>query len=59
MTGFYNDFFPVTFIHHEYKETTIPRLLNRQKMILKKILEEKMKEKDLLTLDLFLSWMIV
>ena len=41
MTGFYNDFFPVTFIHHEYKESTIPRLLNRQKMILEKNIRRK------------------
>ena len=36
MTGFYNDFLPVSFIHHEYKEDIIPRLLQRQKTILEK-----------------------
>lgn len=36
MTGFYNDFLPPSYIHHEYKEDTIPRLLQRQKAILEK-----------------------
>ena len=36
MTGFYNDFFPVSYIHHEYKEDIIPKLLGRQKLILEK-----------------------
>lgn len=36
MTGFYNDFFPVSFIHHEYKEDIIPLLLSRQKRLLEK-----------------------
>jgi hypothetical protein len=36
MTGFYNDFLPLSFIHHEYKEDTIPRLLQRQRRILEK-----------------------
>ena len=36
MTGFYNDFLPPSYIHHEYKEDIIPRLLQRQKTILEK-----------------------
>lgn len=36
MTGFYNDFFPPSFIHHEYKEDIIPRLLARQKIVIEK-----------------------
>jgi len=36
MTGFYNKFLPVSFIHHSYKEDIIPRLLQRQKNILQK-----------------------
>ena len=36
MTGFYNDFLPPSYIHHEYKEDIIPRLLQRQKAILEK-----------------------
>lgn len=45
MTGFYNDFFPVSFIHHEYKEDTIPRMLARQKLILSKNEDRKKKGK--------------
>ena len=47
MTGFYNDFFPVSFIHHEYKEDIIPRLLHRQKLILGKNDDRKKGEKNL------------
>ena len=36
MTGFYNDFLPPSYIHHDYKEDIIPRLLQRQKTILEK-----------------------
>ena len=36
MTKFYDDFFPATFIHHEFREDIIPRLLARQKLILSK-----------------------
>ena len=36
MTGFYNDFFPLSFIHHEYTEGIIPKVLGRQKKILQK-----------------------
>ena len=45
MTGFYNDFFPVSFIHHEYKEDIIPRLLHRQKLMLSKNDDRKKKGK--------------
>ena len=31
MTGFYNDFFPLSFIFHDYTEDIIPRILLRQK----------------------------
>ena len=36
MTGFYNEFLPPSYIHHEYKEDVIPRLLQRQRTILEK-----------------------
>ena len=36
MTGFYNEFFPLSFIYHEYNETIIPKLLLRQKRMLEK-----------------------
>ena len=49
MTGFYNEFFPVSFIHHEYKEDIIPRLLGRQRIILDK--NQKRKEKNKKPLD--------
>ena len=45
MTGFFNDFFPVSFIHHEYKPDIIPRLLARQRIILDKNTNRKKKEK--------------
>lgn len=35
MTKFYDDFVPTCFIHHEYKPAVIPRVLERQKMMLK------------------------
>ena len=53
MTGFYNDFFPVSFIHHEYKEDIIPRMLARQKIILGKNTERKKKGKKPLDPSLF------
>ncbi len=54
MTGFYNDFFPVSFIHHEYKEDTIPRMLARQKIILSKNDDRKKKGKKLIDPRTFL-----
>tara|TARA_B110000208_G_C11767652_1_gene429246 strand:+ start:1353 stop:2216 length:864 start_codon:yes stop_codon:yes gene_type:complete len=36
MTGFYNDFFPLSFIYHEYIENIIPKVLRRQKRMLEK-----------------------
>jgi len=53
MTGFYNDFFPVSFIHHDYKEDIIPRMLSRQKIILGKNVERKKKGKKPLDPRLF------
>tara|TARA_B110000037_G_scaffold201120_1_gene242230 strand:- start:94 stop:972 length:879 start_codon:yes stop_codon:yes gene_type:complete len=46
MTGFYNDFIPPSFIHHEYIQSIIPRLLGRQKLILSKNDNRKKKNKD-------------
>ena len=45
MTGFYNDFLPPSYIHHEYKEDIIPKLLQRQKRILEKNKLRKRKGK--------------
>ena len=45
MTGFYNDFLPPSYIHHEYKEDIIPRLLQRQRTILDKNTKRKKKGK--------------
>lgn len=42
MNGFYNDFFPQSFIHHKYHEDIIPNLLKRQVIILRKN-EERIK----------------
>jgi len=36
MTKFYDDIVPPCFIHHEYKEAIIPKILQRQKMIIDK-----------------------
>ena len=36
MTGFYNDFFPESFIYHEYSEEILARVLTRQRLILDK-----------------------
>ena len=54
MTGFYNEFFPISFIHHEYKEEIIPRLLNRQRMMLDKNKLRKEKGKKLIDPRAFL-----
>ena len=54
MTGFYNEFFPVSFIHHEYQENIIPRILARQKIILAKNVEREKAEKKPLDPRLFL-----
>lgn len=36
LTGFYNDFFPPSFIHHEYKSDIIPQVLRRQMILIEK-----------------------
>ena len=46
MTGFYNDFFPLSFIHHEYTENIIPKILSRQKRILQKNKNRKVINKS-------------
>ena len=47
MNGFYNDFFPLSFIYHEYNENIIPKVLIRQRKILdkNKIRVKKLKKK--------------
>ena len=45
MTKFYDSIFPPSFIHHEYKENIIPRVLQRQRMILEKNEKRKKKHK--------------
>jgi len=42
MTKFFNDIVPASYIHHEYKEEIIPRILHRQKLIIEK--NEKRKK---------------
>ena len=54
MTGFYNDFLPPSYIHHEYKEDIIPKLLQRQKRILEKNKQRKKKGKKLIDPRCFL-----
>jgi hypothetical protein len=54
MTGFYNDFLPPSFIHHEYKQDIIPRLLQRQKTILEKNKRRKKDGKKLIDPRVFL-----
>ena len=48
MTKFYDDFFPPSFIHHQYKANIIPKLLQRQRMILKKNEKRKKDKKRLI-----------
>ena len=43
MTKFFNDIVPASYIHHEYKEEIIPRILHRQKLIIAKN-EKRVKE---------------
>ena len=45
MTGFYNDFFPLSFIYHEYNEDIIPKILMRQTKMLEKNKQRKKKGK--------------
>jgi len=45
MTQFYDSIFPPSFIHHEYKENIIPRVLQRQRLILEKNEKRKKKHK--------------
>jgi len=45
MNKFYDDFFPSSFIFHQYKENIIPRVLLRQRRILEKNQKRKKKGK--------------
>lgn len=47
MTKFYNDFIPPAFINHEYKEHIIPKLLQRQRMIIDKNEQRKKAKKPI------------
>jgi len=44
MTKFYNEFVPPAFTHHDYEESIIPRVLKRQKAMLRQN-EERVKHK--------------
>ena len=44
MTKFYDDIVPAAYIHHEYKEEIIPKILHRQKLIIEK---NKGREKEM------------
>ena len=48
MTKFYDDFFPPSFIHHEYKTNIIPKILQRQRMLLDKNVQRKKDRKRLI-----------
>ena len=54
MTGFYNDFFPLSFIYHEYNEVIIAKILLRQKKLLDKNKRRKEKGKKPLDVRCFL-----
>ena len=45
MTKFYDDIVPTSYIHHEYKEDIIPKILYRQKLIIEKNKERVLKNK--------------
>ena len=51
LTGFYNDIFYPSFIYHAYDETIIPRLLNRQQVMIEKSKERVEKEHVLIKPD--------
>jgi hypothetical protein len=44
MTKFYNEFVPACYIHHEYKEDIIPKVLHRQRQMIEKN-ETRVKQK--------------
>jgi hypothetical protein len=48
MTKFYNDMIPRSFIHHEYKENILPKVLLRQRTIIEKNVERKKLNKKLI-----------
>jgi len=48
MTKFFDDIIPSSFIHHEYKEDIIPRVLHRQKLIIDKNEQRKKEGKKLI-----------
>jgi hypothetical protein len=48
MTKFYDSLIPQCFIHHEYKEDIIPKLLHRQKLIIEKNSNRKKESRKLL-----------
>lgn len=43
MTKFYNEFVPTCYIHHEYKEEIIPKVLHRQRQMIEKN-EQRVKQ---------------
>jgi len=48
LNEFYNDFFPISYIHHEYKDNIIPSVLIRQRKILDKNKKRKKHGRKLL-----------
>jgi hypothetical protein len=54
MTKFFDDIIPKSYIHHEYKEDIIPRILHRQKLIIEKNEHRKKEGKKLLDPRAFL-----
>lgn len=54
MTKFFDEIVPPSFIHHEYNENIIPRILHRQKVIIEKNTNRKKDGKRLLDPRAFL-----
>lgn len=44
---FFEDFWPKTFIEHEFEEDTVKKIIKRQKMLLEKIRNDKIKYQDI------------
>ena len=54
MTKFFDDIVPASYIHHEYKEDIIPKVLHRQKIIIDKNEQRKKEGKKIIDPRAFL-----
>jgi len=54
MNKFYDEFMPSSFIHHEYKQEIIPKILSRQRKILEKNEQREKDHKELIDPRMYL-----